>query len=287
MVRVTTKDSQGNPVGNTAFTLKRNLSVNRANASTTVTAGALIVTDARGNTQSNFSSTTALIYGVTGADGTTTLALKQDNTTGLKTELTAMLDADNNVKSMLPVVFTVITSPDAPKAKFWGHMAETMTGADGLIYKRPLLQDELSVTTSRSSFQEDGESWSLFSPDQSNNTSVNGCGAGYVPVESELESLYADEGYVPIHDVTGWPVSRAYISSTVVAYYTQTFNFKAVSLKTGDGTEVMSSNIGLLSCRATPVAVTSHIIVEANDATQFVKVDETLSALKRKKVTTR
>ncbi|MHA6498369.1 adhesion domain-containing protein, partial [Escherichia coli] len=99
-------------------------------------------------------------------------------------------------------------------------MAETMTGAGGLIYKRPLLQDELSVTTSRSSFQEDGESWSLFSPDQSNNTSVNGCGAGYVPIESELESLYADEGYVPIHDVTGWPVSRAYISSTVVAYYT-------------------------------------------------------------------
>ncbi|GCT50525.1 ribosome association toxin A-like protein [Escherichia coli] len=283
VVRVTTKDSQGNPVGNTAFTLKRNLSVNRANASTTVTAGALIVTDAWGNTQSNFSSTTALIYGVTGADGTTTLALKQDNTTGLKTELTAMLDTDNNVKSMLPVVFTVITSPDTPKAKFWGHMAETMTGAGGLIYKRPLLQDELSVTTSRSSFQEDGESWSLFSPDQSNNTSVNGCGAGYVPIESELESLYADEGYVPIHDVTGWPVSRAYISSTVVAYYTQTFNFKAVSLKTGDGTEVMSSSLGLLSCRATPVAVTSHIIVEANDATQFVKVDETLSALKRKK----
>ncbi|HHU7943519.1 TPA: adhesion domain-containing protein, partial [Escherichia coli] len=92
------------------------------------------------------------------------LALKQDNTTGLKTELTAMLDTDNNVKSMLPVVFTVITSPDTPKAKFWGHMAETMTGAGGLIYKRPLLQDELSVTTSRSSFQEDGESWSLFSP---------------------------------------------------------------------------------------------------------------------------
>ncbi|HIA3647162.1 TPA: adhesion domain-containing protein [Escherichia coli] len=283
VVRVTTKDSQGNPVGNTAFTLKRNLSVNRANASTTVTAGALIVTDAWGNTQSNFSSTTALIYGVTGADGTTTLALKQDNTTGLKTELTAMLDTDNNVKSMLPVVFTVITSPDTPKAKFWGHMAETMTGAGGLIYKRPLLQDELSVTTSRSSFQEDGESWSLFSPDQSNNTSVNGCGAGYVPIESELESLYADEGYVPIHDVTGWPVSRAYISSTAVAYYTQTFNFKAVSLKTGYKSEIMPSSIGLLSCRATPVAVTSQIIVEANDSTQFVKVDETLSALKRKK----
>ncbi len=58
---------------------------------------------------------------------------------------------------------------------------------------------------------------------------------------------------------------------------------KRVSLKTGDGTEVMSSSLGLLSGRVTPVAVTSHIIVEANDATQFVKVDETLSALKRKK----
>ncbi|MCZ5698866.1 Immunoglobulin-like domain BIg-containing protein [Escherichia coli] len=50
--------------------------------------------------------------------------MKQDNTTGLKTELTAMLDTDNNVKSMLPVVFTVITSPDTPKAKFWGHMVK-------------------------------------------------------------------------------------------------------------------------------------------------------------------
>nr|HEK5738209.1 RatA-like protein [Escherichia coli] len=283
VVRVTTKDAQGNPVGNTAFTLKRNLSVNRANASTTTTAGALIVTDAWGNTQSNFSSTTALIYGVTGADGTTTFPLKQDNTTGLKTELTAMLDTDNNVKSMLPVVFTVITSPDTPKAKFWGHMAETMTGAGGLIYKRPLLLDELSVKSGRNSFEEDGESWSLFSPDQSNNTSVNGCGAGYVPADNELESLYADEGNTPIHDVTGWPVSHAYISSTVVTYYTQSFNFKAVSLKTGDKSEVMPGSIGLLSCRDTPAATTSQIIVEANDATQFVKVDDTLSALKRKK----
>ncbi|UMX96061.1 hypothetical protein MJ590_12920 [Escherichia coli] len=55
------------------------------------------MTDAWGNTQSNFSSTTALIYGVTG-DGTTTLGTETGQYHGFKTELTAMLDTDNNVK---------------------------------------------------------------------------------------------------------------------------------------------------------------------------------------------
>ncbi len=44
-----------------------------------------------------------------------------------------------------------------------------------------------------------------------------------------------------------------------------------------------SSGGALLSCRTTPVAVASQIIVEANDTAQFVKVDDTLSALKVKK----
>ncbi len=61
-----------------------------------------------------------VIYGVTGADGITTFTLKQDQTTGLKTELTAALDSSSSTKSTLPVVFTVLTSPDSPKAKFWG-----------------------------------------------------------------------------------------------------------------------------------------------------------------------
>lgn len=63
---MTTKDAQGNPVGNTAFTLKRNTSVNRANVSTTTSIASLAVTDAWGNTQDDFLSTTLVIYGVTG-----------------------------------------------------------------------------------------------------------------------------------------------------------------------------------------------------------------------------
>ncbi|MCV5283713.1 DUF823 domain-containing adhesin, partial [Escherichia coli] len=79
------------------------------------------------------------IYGVTGADGSTTFTLKQDNSTGLRTDLTASLDGVSSVQATLPVVFTVVTSPDSPKANFWGHMPETVTAADGMTYKRPLL----------------------------------------------------------------------------------------------------------------------------------------------------
>lgn len=46
MVRVTTKDAQGNLMGNAAFILTRANSVSRANASATASVGALTVTDA-------------------------------------------------------------------------------------------------------------------------------------------------------------------------------------------------------------------------------------------------
>lgn len=283
VVRVTTKDSQGNPLGNTAFTLKRNTSVNRANVSTTTSIASLAVTDAWGNTQNDFLSTTQVIYGVTGADGTTIFTLKQDQTTGLKTELTAALDSSSSIKSSLPVVFTVLTSPDSPKAKFWGHMAETATGDDGLVYRRPLLRDENSSTTSIGTLVEEGETWSTFPAGRANDTSINGCGAEYVPTDNELKAIYAHQGSSALHDVIGWPVSRLYISNTVADMFTQTFTYDVVSLKTGDETQMPSSGGALLSCRTTPVAVASQIIVEANDTAQFVKVDDTLSALKVKK----
>ncbi|MDB6984375.1 DUF823 domain-containing adhesin, partial [Escherichia coli] len=260
VLRVTTKDAQGNPVGNTAFTLKRNTSVNRANVSTTTSIASLAVTDAWGNTQDDFLSTTLVIYGVTGADGITTFTLKQDQTTGLKTELTAALDSSSSTKSTLPVVFTVLTSPDSPKAKFWGHMAETATGDDGLIYRRPLLRDENSATTSIGTLVEEGEAWSTFPSGQANDTSINGCGAEYVPTDNELRAIYAHQGSSALHDAIGWPVSRFYISNTVADTFTQTFTYDVVSLKTGDETQMPSSGGALLSCRTTPVAVASQII---------------------------
>ncbi|EPM2150122.1 adhesion domain-containing protein [Escherichia coli] len=248
VVRVTTKDAQGNPVGNTAFTLKRNLSVNRANASTTVTAGALIVTDAWGNTQSNFSSTTALIYGVTGADGTTTLALKQDNTTGLKTELTAMLDTDNNVKSMLPVVFTVITSPDTPKAKFWGHMAETFTTRSGIAFRRPLLKSE---TSSDSAVTEDNETWVLLKSATKGDADKSGCDVHYQPLLSELQALYDEHPSRAIKTDLGIPVNSYWWAYDMVAYAGKWYD-QYISLLNGSSGRASSTTSALMLCLVNP-----------------------------------
>ncbi len=72
VVRVITKDAQGNLVGNTAFILTRANSVSRANSSATMSVGALTVTDAWEIREIISSQRGETIYGVTGADGSTT-----------------------------------------------------------------------------------------------------------------------------------------------------------------------------------------------------------------------
>lgn len=280
VVRVTTKDSQGNPVGNTAFTLKRNLSVNRANASTTVTAGALIVTDAWGNTQSNFSSTTALIYGVTGADGTTTLALKQDNTTGLKTELTAMLDTDNNVKSMLPVVFTVITSPDTPLASYWGHMAETFTTRSGTAFKRPLLSAERS---SGQSFIEDNEEWAVLRSATKGDIDKSGCDVHYQPLLSELQALYDEHPSRAIKTDLGIPVNSYWWAYDMVAYAGNWYD-QYIYLLNGSSGRASSTTSALMLCLVNPhpEAASIEMTSTAEDATKTASNDGRPSATAKK-----
>ncbi|HCO6020544.1 TPA: RatA-like protein [Escherichia coli] len=280
VVRVTTKDSQGNPVGNTAFTLKRNLSVNRANASTTVTAGALIVTDAWGNTQSNFSSITALIYGVTGADGTTTLALKQDNTTGLKTELTAMLDTDNNVKSMLPVVFTVITSPDTPLASYWGHMAETFTTRSGTAFKRPLLSAERS---SGQSFIEDNEEWAVLRSATKGDIDKSGCDVHYQPLLSELQALYDEHPSRAIKTDLGIPVNSYWWAYDMVAYAGNWYD-QYIYLLNGSSGRASSTTSALMLCLVNPhpEAASIEMTSTAEDATKTASNDGRPSATAKK-----
>ena len=110
MVRVTTKDAQGNPVGNTAFTLKRNTSVNRANVSTTTSRRAH--NGCPGKTQDDFSFNNSTDLWRDGADGIDNFHIETGQDHGFKTRTDRhALDPDNNVKSTLPVVFTVITSP--------------------------------------------------------------------------------------------------------------------------------------------------------------------------------
>ena len=74
-------------------------------------------------------------------------------------------------------------------------MAETMTGDGGLIYKRPLLRDENSCYHQyRKLFRWKMGELVTFPAGPSRTTHlINGCGAGYVPIEMKL-AIYADEG---------------------------------------------------------------------------------------------
>lgn len=283
VVRVITKDAQGNLVGNTAFILTRANSVSRANSSATMSVGALTVTDAWGNTRNNFQSTSETIYGVTGADGSTTFTLKQDNSTGLRTDLTAKLDTSSSVKAMLPVVFTVVTSPDSPKANFWGHMAETVTASDGSVYKRPLLFGELTNNYARYSTFENGESWARFTSTQSADTSMNGCGTDYMPTLDSLKSLYDANRGNAMNTVQGWPVNMSYLTNTPSNTQTGSRYYNVVQLNSGAVSQIVSTVLALQTCRTTPLMTASQITLEASDPGQFFSIDSTLSAVKAKK----
>ncbi|MCZ9275019.1 DUF823 domain-containing adhesin [Escherichia albertii] len=283
VVRVTTKDAQGNLMGNAAFILTRANSVSRANASATASVGALTVTDAWGNTRNNFQSTSETIYGVTGADGSTTFTLKQDNSTGLRTDLTAKLDTSSSVKATLPVVFTVVTSPDSPKANFWGHMAETVTASDGSVYKRPLLFGELTNNYARYSTLENGESWARFTSTQSIDTSMNGCGTDYMPTLDGLKSLYDANSGNAMNTVQGWPVNTSYLTNTPSDTQAGSRYYNVVQLNSGAVSQIVSTVLALQTCRTTPLTTASQITLEAADPAQFVSIDSTLSAVKAKK----
>lgn len=283
VVRVTTKDAQGNLVGNTAFILTRANSVSRANASATMSVGSLTVTDAWGNTRNNFQSTSETIYGVTGADGSTTLTLKQDNSTGLRTDLTAKLDTSSSVKATLPVVFTVVTSPDSPKANFWGHMAETVAASDGSVYKRPLLLAELANTGGRQISSENGESWVRFTWNQSTDPSVSGCGVAYMPTLAGLQALYDANSGNAMSTVQGWPVKATYLTNTPSDTQTGSRYYNVVQLDSGAASQITTNTGVLQTCRTTPLTAASQITLEAADPAQFVSIDSTLSAVKVQK----
>lgn len=63
----------------------------------------------------------------------------------------------------------------------WGHMPETVTAADGTVFKRPLLLKELSSTSGRTAIAEENEDWAQFTQTRAISTSSNGCGSEYVP----------------------------------------------------------------------------------------------------------
>lgn len=250
------KDSRGRPVANAAFTLTRGDGINRAGQ---------VKTNGNGGATDDFTlqeltPTAANITldrhstfsGMTGSDGKATFSLRQDAAMGLKTAITAQMADYPNLTSTLNVIFTVVTSPDTDKAQYWGHMPETVTGSDGVVFKRPLLATEVSNednTFGSSHFGD--EIWPLFSHSGAGLASKSTCADDRQPTLSELQTLYNTYPSGKIGELFGWPIDRPTFSwwgaGTSGAYY------EVIDLTSGNvDTSKTSRDVQALVCLAEP-----------------------------------
>lgn len=213
-VVVTVKDSAGKPVPNVAFTLKRGDAVPRNSGATlygdvdamddlTVqpSSGAAVTLADSGNT----------VDGVTGADGTASFTVRQDNTPGYKTPLTVTLTNNAAITATLDTIFTVPTSPNVATAYFWGHMADTAT-VSGKTLHRPLLKSELpSGATAAGTPTVNNETWALAHVIDANKWDIaQQCDSmNNAPTTAELQTLHS--GFSSL----GWPssISFPYLST--------------------------------------------------------------------------
>ncbi|EBV2192483.1 hypothetical protein OEE31_002584 [Salmonella enterica] len=146
----------------------------------------------------------------TNAQGQATFTVSQDATAGLKTALRATLMDDESQTDSKDAIFTVLTSPDSDKATMWGHMPESVTSSEGVVFKRPQLYAEAPkpYVASASSYTVAGEAWVQF--DHGNNGGIeaqSGCDYSYQPTQSELQTLYNDYPGGELQAQYGWPLS--------------------------------------------------------------------------------
>ncbi|EDS5128345.1 hypothetical protein C2646_004574 [Salmonella enterica subsp. enterica serovar 4,[5],12:i:-] len=199
-VIITTRDAQGNPAADTPVIFTRGDSVGRANQEVNSSAAADIQIN-----HSDGRSSGANYYTATGADGTLTLNISQDSGAGFKTPLTAAIEHNGVTSAPLPVIFTVVTSPDTPKANYWGHMAETLTDSSGVAYRRPLLAAEM--TSNSGTYLVNNETWPLVTAANTEKAGATGCDAEYQPLSGDLQTLYSDNPNGAIGTNYGWPVA--------------------------------------------------------------------------------
>lgn len=209
-VTITTLDAQGKPVADTPVIFTRGDSIGRANQEGNGSQAAAIQIN-----HSDARNSGVEYYTATGADGTLTLDISQDGGAGFKTPLMASIEHSNATTiAPLPVIFTVVTSPDTPKASYWGHMAETLTDSSGVAYKRPLLASEFSATpgktlTIANGYYDKGETWGMITVDKAWNGVSGGCGRDYLPSVSNLQTLYNTWPDNAMRSRNGWPMTSS------------------------------------------------------------------------------
>ncbi|GKX57774.1 adhesion domain-containing protein [Leminorella grimontii] len=199
---ITTLGCDGSPSPNTAFVITRSDAVDRQGE---VSSSPGVYIDS-----TPLTGTTSKYQGVTDANGKATVTVKQDNGYGVKTTLTVRpkASASEALQAKIDVIFTVITSPDTPKAHFWGHMPETITASGGLTFERPRLTAELPSPGEAGSVYLSGENWAELTFVQAEK-GVNGCASGALPFMKELKALYDEYPSGKLKKTFGLP-DRAY-----------------------------------------------------------------------------
>lgn len=245
-VMVTVKDSSGRAVPNVAFMLHRGDAAPRNSGATLSPANGVSVAEMDDITiQPSSGVATRLaasgdeISGVTGADGTASFTVRQDNTPGYKTPLTVTLDNYPTVTATMDTIFTVLTSPNVSSAHFWGHMADSVV-VNGKTLHRPLLKTELPAgAVAVVAPNVVNETWALgHRVDSAKWDIAKQCGSmSNAPTYSELETLHTSFSSL------GWPSitpSYPYLSSEQCGMFEDT--------GTQDCSVVLQNKAGLIAC---------------------------------------
>ncbi|HAD9578775.1 TPA_asm: hypothetical protein G1494_18145 [Salmonella enterica] len=262
---VTVRDGSGTPQPNTAIRLGRTLSIDRAGVvDGSSGGGGMILTSVAPSTGSmtfncTASSCTSYWYGMTDENGKAQLEVTQDDSRGLRTPLQAMLVDDPLTVSDMDVIFTVITSPDSDKAKYWGHMPETVTNSAGVKFRRPLLAAEM--TSNSGTYLVNNETWPLVTAANTEKAGATGCDAEYQPLSGDLQTLYSDNPNGAIGTNYGWPVAGnkswwAADRAPNTAYY-QFINLNSGGKGTASSSTATGAQVCLVEPRtSTPASIT-------------------------------
>ena len=120
-VTVTVTDAAGRPQANTVVRVMRGFSSSRSNTSVSTSAATMTLTPTSplGTVLTNFTGNSSL-YEATGEDGMLQLTLNQDNTTGLKTTITASPASDSPRRPAKTPPLPSLPAPDVASADYWG-----------------------------------------------------------------------------------------------------------------------------------------------------------------------
>ena len=271
-VVITALDDSGHPVANTPIIFMRGDSTGRSNQEVNATEAATIQINHGEGRQSGVE-----YYTATGDDGTLTLEINQDGGAGFKTPLQAAIDGLSNTTQSLPVIFTVVTSPDTAKANYWGHMPETVTDSTSVVYQRPLLASEFSATPGRTvtlanGSYDKGETWGMVTISDAIIGTKEGCGDANLPTTTNLQALQNRYPDGAMRSTNGWPVTSSgaasasqywWAGNAVVSADGSHAEYATVNLLSGGDitTTTSTSTYYMQTCLATPRSIAASVML--------------------------